>query len=200
MNTEGCLLHKVLQNKSYLRITVGPSAKESPGIPYVLEFWPPGSRSSVHNHGSVCAIIKVVYGTIQNGTFNKMPSSVYDKDMSKTVIPEELIKFDAYKGDVMWMSPEWYELAILTVHNTQYMFSIFLILLFRYQTHQLRNVSNDYCATINCYRYDDNDTIQWNLFDYVNDENGQMGNFFPNTDFSYGEMRELVLKEWNDRH
>ena len=93
------------------------------------------------------------------------------------------------------MSPEWYEFAILTVHNTQ-----FLILLFRYQTHQLRNVSNDYCATINCYRYDDNDTIQWNLFDYVNDENGQMGNFFPNTDFSYGEMRELVLKEWNDRH
>ena len=42
------------------------------GIPYVLEFWPPGSRSAVHNHGSVCAIIKVVFGTIQNGTYNKV--------------------------------------------------------------------------------------------------------------------------------
>jgi len=176
MTTEGCLLNKVLKTKEYLRITVGPSAKESPGIPYVLEFWPPGSRSPVHNHGSVCAIIKIVYGTIQNGTFNKMPSSVYDKDSSKACIPEELIKFDAYKGDVMWMSPEWF------------------------QTHQLRNVSNDFCASINCYRYDEDDKIQWNLFDYVNDENGQMGNFFPNTDFSFGEMRDLVIKEWNNRH
>ena len=45
---------------------------------------------------------------------------------------------------------------------------------FRYQTHQLRNVSDDFCATINCYRYDEDDPIQWNLFDYVNDANGQM--------------------------
>jgi hypothetical protein len=37
----------------------------------------------------------------------------------------------------------------------------------RYQTHQLRNVSDDYCATVQCYRYDDNDDIQWNQFDYV---------------------------------
>ena len=107
MTTEGCLLHKTLKNKPYLRITIGPSAKQSPGIPYVLEFWPPGSKSAVHNHGSVCAIIKIVYGTIQNGTINKMPSSVYDEDSAKAAIPEELMKFDAYKGDVMWMSPEW---------------------------------------------------------------------------------------------
>ena len=70
----------------------------------------------------------------------------------------------------------------------------------RYQTHQLRNVSSDYCATINCYRYDEDDPIQWNLFDYVNDANGQMGNFFPNTDFSFGEMRQIVLEEWANRY
>jgi len=175
MTTPGCLLHKTLQGKPYLRITIGPSAKESPGIPYVLEFWPPGSKSAVHNHGSVCAIIKVVFGTIQNGTFNKMPSCVYDSKQSRTVAPQELLRFDAYKGDVMWMSPEWF------------------------QTHQLRNVSNDYCATINCYRYDVDDPIQWNLFDYVNDANGQMGNFFPNTDFTFGQMRQLVLEEWANR-
>lgn len=78
--------------------------------------------------------------------------------------------------------------------------SFFLLLLIRFQTHQLRNVSNDFCASINCYRYDDDDNIQWNLFDYVNDENGQMGNFFPNTDYTFGEMRDLVTKEWNERH
>ena len=64
----------------------------------------------------------------------------------------------------------------------------------------MRNVSNDYCATINCYRYDVDDPIQWNLFDYVNDANGQMGNFFPNTDFSFGEMRQIVLDEWANRY
>ena len=63
--------------------------------------------AGLRHHGSVCAIIKIVYGTIQNGTFNKMPSSVYDEDSAKAAIPEELMKFDAYKGDVMWMSPEW---------------------------------------------------------------------------------------------
>ena len=72
--------------------------------------------------------------------------------------------------------------------------------IFRYQTHQLRNVSDDFCATLNCYKYDEEDPIQWNLFDYVNDENGQMGNFFPNTDFSFGEMRRIVLQEWAKRH
>ena len=108
MTTEGCLLHKTLKNKPYLRITIGPSAKQSPGIPYVLEFWPPGSKSAVHNHGSVCAIIKVVFGTIQNGTFNKMPSTVVDnKGSAKTVQPDELFRFDCYNGEVMWMSPKW---------------------------------------------------------------------------------------------
>ena len=65
----------------------------------------------------------------------------------------------------------------------------------RYQTHQLRHVSENFCATVSCYRYDENDHIQWNVFDYVNDENGEVGNFFPNTDFTFGEMRRIVLKE-----
>ena len=60
-------------------------------------------------------------------------------------------------------------------------------------------MSSDYCATINCYRYDENDNIQWNLFDYVNDTNGQMGNFFPNTDFTFGQMRALVMDEYQNR-
>jgi len=173
INTEGGILNKTLKNKNYLRITLGASRGESPGIPYVLEFWPPGARSPVHNHGSVCGMIKILYGTIQNGTFNKVPSTVVDS--KKNFRPQELMKFDAYKDDVIWLSPEWY------------------------QTHQLRNVSNDFCATLNCYRYDENDTIQWNLFDFANDTNGEVGNFFPNTDFTFGEMRKMVFDEWNNR-
>ena len=112
MTTEGCLLHKTLKNKPYLRITIGPSAKQSPGIPYVLEFWPPGSKSAVHNHGSVCAIIKVVFGTIQNGTYNKMPSTVHCSvrhkdcgDLPALFQPKERFQFDCNRRDVLWMSP-----------------------------------------------------------------------------------------------
>ena len=65
----------------------------------------------------------------------------------------------------------------------------------RYQTHQLRNVSDDFCATVNCYRYAEADEIQWNLFDYVNDEDGVVGSFIPNTDFTFGEMRKIVFEE-----
>ena len=31
-----------------------------------------GARSPIHNHGAVCAVIKVLYGTIQSGIYNKV--------------------------------------------------------------------------------------------------------------------------------
>ena len=108
METEGCLLHSLLQKKkSCLRLRVGPSLSPSPASSTVLELWPSGSGSSVLSHGSVCSVKKVVHGTLQCGVFNKMPSWLHDKDPGKAVPPEELFKFDAYKGDVLWMSPEW---------------------------------------------------------------------------------------------
>jgi len=173
IETEGGLLNKILKTKPYLRITMGKGLGESPGIPYVLEIWPKNARSPIHNHGAVCAVIKVLFGTIQSGVYNKVTSAILDT--KGNFKPTELFKFNAQKDDVTWMSPEWY------------------------QTHQLRNVSNDYCATVQCYRYDDKDNIQWNQFDYVKDENGEVGNFFPNTDFTFGQMRDQVLQEWHNR-
>jgi len=170
IDTEGLKLNKILKTKPYLRITMGKALGQSPGIPYVLEIWPVGTRSPIHNHGAVCAVIKVLYGTIQNGAYNKVTSQVFDKN--KKFRPQELDKFNLYKNDVTWMSPEWY------------------------QTHQLRNVSQEYCATVQCYRYDDNDEIQWNQFDFVKEE-GEVGNFFPNTDFTFGQMRDDVYAEYN---
>jgi len=170
IETEGAILNKVLKGKPYLRITMGRGLGQSPGIPYVLEIWPAGARSPIHNHGAVCAVIKVLYGTIQSGVYNKVTSSVMDK--KGKFRPEELSKINLFKNEVTWMSPEWY------------------------QTHQLRNISKDYCATVQCYRYDADDDIQWNQFDFVNDENGEVGNFFPNTDFTFGEMRDKVMAEY----
>ena len=58
--TEGFTLNKILKNKSYLRVPAGPSFGQSPGVPYVLEFWPTNSKSPIHNHGNVCGIVKVI--------------------------------------------------------------------------------------------------------------------------------------------
>ena len=69
-----------------------------------------------------------------------------------------------------------------------------------YQTHQLCNTSDDFCATLNCYRYGEEDRVQWNQFDYVNNDNGQMENFMPNTDFDFGELWRIILNEWYARN
>ena len=59
IKTEGCSLNEKLKSKPYLRVTVGENKGWSPGVPYVLEFWPSGAESPVHNHGSVNGIVKV---------------------------------------------------------------------------------------------------------------------------------------------
>ena len=69
-----------------------------------------------------------------------------------------------------------------------------------YQTHQLCNTSDDFCATLNCYRYGEEDRVQWNQFDYVNNDNGQMENFMPNTDFDFGDLWRIILNEWYARN
>merc|ERR1711872_1104558 len=83
--------------------------------------------------------------------------------------PKELSKFTASSGDYMWMNSNWY------------------------QTHQLQNVSDDFCATLNCYSYNGEDHVHYPEFDYVKD--GQLGNFKPNSDMEFCEMREIVYKE-----
>ena len=37
------------------------------------------------------------------------------------------------------------------------------------------------------------------MFDYVNDQSEEVGNFVPNTDLTYGEMKRVVLEEWSNR-
>ncbi|CAF4346539.1 unnamed protein product [Rotaria magnacalcarata] len=49
---------------TYLRITVGSNTGSTPGIPYVLEIWPPGHYSPVHAHANAYGIIRVLYGEI----------------------------------------------------------------------------------------------------------------------------------------
>ncbi|CAF1327486.1 unnamed protein product [Adineta steineri] len=49
---------------SYLRITLGNREGSAPGHTYVVEVWPAGHFSPIHNHSNAYAIIRVLYGGI----------------------------------------------------------------------------------------------------------------------------------------
>ena len=48
----------------YIRVSVGLPSGCSPGIPYVLEIWPPGHFSPIHNHGNAFGIVRMLHGSI----------------------------------------------------------------------------------------------------------------------------------------
>jgi len=81
--------------ETYLRITLGDNNGESPGIPYVMEIWPVGHYSPVHNHGGSSAVIRLLNGAIQVSLF--------------AFLSEEALQpfavTDFKKGDITWISP-----------------------------------------------------------------------------------------------
>ncbi|MBU2704831.1 hypothetical protein KCM76_02495 [Zooshikella marina] len=87
--TKGCMLYEKLKekkgefghsdlNETYLRITVGVNKGNSPGVPFVLEIWPGGHYSPIHNHSNCNAIIKVLHGSIQCNWYRGL--SAYEKE------------------------------------------------------------------------------------------------------------------------
>ena len=106
IRTPGCFCYNRLREKStefnpdkpnlnetYLRITLGENNGESPGIPYVMEIWPVGHYSPVHNHSAANAIIRVLNGSIN---VNLYPF------LGDNVEPFGNVNFN--KNDVTWIS------------------------------------------------------------------------------------------------
>ena len=83
--------------ETYLRITLGQNNGESPGIPYVMEIWPPHHYSPIHNHAGAHAIIRVLYGEINVSLY---PYLCNEKDSVKPFDDINLIK-----DDITWISP-----------------------------------------------------------------------------------------------
>jgi hypothetical protein len=81
--------------ETYLRITLGENNGESPGIPYVMEIWPVGHFSPIHNHGGSSAIIRVLHGSINVNLFPFLGDGSI----------EPFAKADFNVGDITWISP-----------------------------------------------------------------------------------------------
>lgn len=107
IKTEGCICFDILKdkegefgvgsdkNENYLRITLGTNKGDSPGIPYVMEIWPPMCYSPIHNHSNCNAIIKVLSGGLTTRWYYALdPALQYDDYYSDAAVSE---------GDVTWL-------------------------------------------------------------------------------------------------
>lgn len=79
--------------ETYLRITLGQNNGESPGIPYVMEIWPPAHYSPIHGHASANAVIRVLHGTIHVSLYAFLGAE------------EPFASADFKKDDVTWIGP-----------------------------------------------------------------------------------------------
>jgi hypothetical protein len=87
--------------ETYLRITLGENNGESPGVPYVMEIWPPGHYSPVHAHANANAIIRVLHGSIHVSLYPFLGPQV-----------QPFAQADFSEGDITWMSP-----TLNTIHQ-----------------------------------------------------------------------------------
>lgn len=104
ITTPGLWCHETLKAKAttfgekpnlaetYLRITLNENNGESPGIPYVMEIWPAGHYSPIHNHGGSSAVIRVLHGGIHVRLFSFLGGP-------------QFAAADFKKDDVTWLNP-----------------------------------------------------------------------------------------------
>jgi len=123
IKTPGCWCYKKLQDKAsefnpdkpdikstYLRITMGCNDGESPGIPYVMEIWPPKHYSPIHNHAGANAVIRVLHGSIQVSLYPFL------SDNEEQSVPFAVKNFGV--NDVTWLSPYLNQVHKLTNINS----------------------------------------------------------------------------------
>jgi hypothetical protein len=155
--------------ETYLRITLNENNGESPGIPYVMEIWPVGHYSPIHNHGGSSAVIRVLNGKINVKLY---PFLCYD---DKDGI-EPFKQVDVVKDEITWISP-----TLNQVH----------------QLHNL-NSNKDTCITIQCYMYETEDNKHYDYFDYI-DYKGNKQNYEPDSDMDFILFKETMKQEWKNR-
>ncbi|CAK0784442.1 hypothetical protein CVIRNUC_007646 [Coccomyxa viridis] len=114
LRTPGALLHTCCQAKAarlgpgmsprqcYIRVSVGLPCGTSPGIPYVMEIWPPGHFSPIHNHGNAFGVVRLLHGSISTRIYNK---HLGDDHTGREPVQEMTLN----KGDITWFSPNWFQ-------------------------------------------------------------------------------------------
>ena len=156
--------------ETYLRITLNENNGESPGIPYVMEIWPVGHYSPIHNHGGSSAVIRVLSGKINVKLY---PFLCYDDKDGVEPFKEVQVTHD----EVTWISP-----TLNQIH----------------QLHNLESNKHT-CITIQCYMYESEDVKHYDYFDYL-DNKGKKQNYEPDSDMDFILFKETMKQEWESRN
>jgi predicted metal-dependent enzyme (double-stranded beta helix superfamily) len=125
--------------ETYLRITLSQNNGESPGIPYVMEIWPIGHYSPVHNHAEANAIIRVLHGKISVNLY------AYLCEEKEGIFPFRTDELK--KEDITWITPGLNQTHMLTNPKT----------------------NKETCITLQCYMYGERNAIHYDYFDYIDD-------------------------------
>jgi predicted metal-dependent enzyme (double-stranded beta helix superfamily) len=95
-------------DETYLRITLGVNQGESPGIPFVMEIWPHGHFSPIHDHGGANAVIKILHGEICVSLY-PMLSPHHETPFAEASF---------VRDDVVWITPRLNQVHMLKNHKT----------------------------------------------------------------------------------
>ncbi len=149
----------------------GPNRGKQPGQQIVLEIWPQGNNSPVHNHGDAVAIIKMLHGSLKSEWFNPL--------YNRTAEAFSLIKKGyLHPGDITWMTPCFYQTHKLTNEgSTGASISI--------QGYQHTWQSDKSFETFS------------ESFNYVKPPDESLKQFYPNIDFEFAEFKTLLRNEYN---
>lgn len=195
VSMEGLLGYKLLKAKTgefgqddfketYLRITLGYDLGDSPGIPYVLEIWPKGHYSPIHDHGDANAVIKVLHGEITATFFDSLTAP---GGRPNPIGNEAILKQDM----ITWIGAENYQVHQL--HNKSQDVCC-TIQCYRYVVIQcLSGVT----LTVG-HRYSEEDNVHYDKFRYL--EDGKVKDWVPNSDMAYSDFYREIKAEWDARH
>jgi len=126
----------------------------------------------VHNHGNTVAVIKLLSGVLKSEWYNPL-SDNYNE------IPQVIKSSYIYSGNITWMTPCYY------------------------QTHKLINEgSTEAAISIQAYSHveskDPNEQYT-ESFNYIVPGNSDLRRFYPNADFDYDKLEEIVKSEINTK-
>jgi len=189
LRTPGCTLFKLLAgkrkhnefddpNQVYIRCTLGDHLGNSPGVPYVLEIWPSGCGSPIHNHSGASAIIKVLSGVLDVTWYDPVLAAGKLNDATgSNDKPRQIGNTTTFvKDQVTWMDDN------------------------LYGCHRLHNNGLMTCITIQCYQYPEEDRVHYEYFDFIEDTDDKLETkqFYPTSDIDFGDMMEVVKQELDD--
>ncbi|CAF4006107.1 unnamed protein product [Adineta steineri] len=146
---------------TYLRFTLDP---------FIIEIWPPGHYSPVHNHKNAYGMFRVLHGSILIRLFQALTLNLqYEAPI------EYLLKQD----QVTWMSPELNQTH--QMKNIELSSCCIIVQCYEYdETQADKNRTEEY-------------------FDFIANNHRHIETMKPNFDMKFAVFTEKMKKEWNQR-